>query len=86
MDLQARSSPENRQYAVSAALIARDDSHQLHAWLLDATPDVKEQLDLLERLAPGCKLQVRTPDLKQSEESNHLWCMWRSVHLEAPRA
>lgn len=49
-----RSGDYPEQYAVSLALI---DRYKEACWLIDATPDFKRQLELLETHAPTCALK-----------------------------
>lgn len=51
---QARRDPARRQFAACLGLIDRQAGA---AFLIDATPDLREQLDLLHRAAPQCRLQ-----------------------------
>ena len=49
----ARIDPAERRWVACLALV----DHVAHqAWLIDATPDLKEQLHALHELAPGCPL------------------------------
>lgn len=51
--LAARTDALRRHYAACLALV---DPGAGEAWLIDATPDIREQLGLLSELAPGCRL------------------------------
>lgn len=50
----ARLGPLGPQYAVSLALIDKEESKW---WLLDCSPDIKYQYEIARSLAPDCKLQ-----------------------------
>ena len=50
----ARADPRLRQRTVSVGLI---DTEARASWIVDATPDFREQYDALRALAPGCPLQ-----------------------------
>ncbi len=50
----ARADANLRQRAVSVGLI---DTEARASWIIDATPDFREQYDALRALAPGCPLQ-----------------------------
>jgi pyrroloquinoline quinone biosynthesis protein B len=50
---RALDNPALRQYVVCLGLIHRESGQ---AWMIDATPDFREQLALLRRAAPECKL------------------------------
>lgn len=50
---RALENPDLRQYVVCLGLIHRESKQ---AWMIDATPDFREQLALLQRAAPECKL------------------------------
>ena len=50
----ARADPSLRQRAVSVGLI---DSEARASWMIDATPDFREQYDALRTLAPDCPLR-----------------------------
>ncbi len=50
---RARTNPAQRQYAVCLGLI---DHITQQSWLIDATPDFREQEAALHRLAPECPL------------------------------
>lgn len=50
---QARVSPAWRRYVACLALV---DHTTRQSWLIDATPDFREQLHLLSTLAPDCSL------------------------------
>lgn len=51
---QARRDPAAQQFACCLALL---DRTQQAVWLIDATPDFREQLDLLKTHAPECQLR-----------------------------
>ena len=51
--MRARSHPSQRQYTVCLGLIDRVDKQ---TWLIDATPDFREQLHILHQAAPDCQL------------------------------
>ena len=51
--LAARADPGLRQYVASLGLVDRDAGQ---SWLLDATPDLREQLHALYERAPNCPL------------------------------
>jgi pyrroloquinoline quinone biosynthesis protein B len=50
---QARRTPVRRQFAACLGLV---DRATRRSWLIDATPDFKEQLHLLHQFAPNCTL------------------------------
>lgn len=50
---RALEDPALRQYVVCLGLIHRESGQ---AWMIDATPDFREQLALLRRAAPECEL------------------------------
>lgn len=50
---RALENPSLRQYVVCLGLIHRESRQ---AWMIDATPDFREQLALLRRAAPECEL------------------------------
>jgi len=50
---RARTDPALRQYVVSLGIIHRASSQ---TWMIDATPDFREQLHLLQQAAPECNL------------------------------
>ena len=50
---QARTDPTRRQFAVCLGLI---DQTTGQSWLIDATPDFREQLHALQQFAPACSL------------------------------
>jgi pyrroloquinoline quinone biosynthesis protein B len=50
---EARSDPNRRQWVACLGLV----DHAAHqSWLIDATPDLREQLSTLQGLVPGCPL------------------------------
>lgn len=49
----ARLDPSRRQYVVALGLIDRTTNQM---WMIDATPDFREQLALLQSVAPDCSL------------------------------
>ncbi len=49
----ARANPALRQWAACLGLV---DYSTRQSWLIDATPDFREQLDALHRIAPDCPL------------------------------
>jgi pyrroloquinoline quinone biosynthesis protein B len=49
----ARADPAQRQWVACLGLIDEDAGR---CWLIDATPDLKEQAHALHQLAPGCQL------------------------------
>jgi pyrroloquinoline quinone biosynthesis protein B len=49
----ARAEPEQRQWVSCLALV---DHEAGQSWLLDATPDLREQVHVLHELAPDCTL------------------------------
>lgn len=50
---RAHLDPARRQYVVSLGLVHHPSAQ---FWIIDATPDFREQVALLQRLAPGCRL------------------------------
>jgi pyrroloquinoline quinone biosynthesis protein B len=50
---KARSDPARRQFATCLGLV---DTCTRQSWLIDATPDFREQLHLLRQFAPDCPL------------------------------
>ncbi len=50
---RARRDPAQRHWVVCLALV---DHNTRQSWLIDATPDIREQVDTLRKLVPDCPL------------------------------